>query len=279
MTDELISLTEASARLSVHYMTAYRYVRTGQLPAIKVGGEWSVAAADVDSFRKGPTPSATNGRPKADFHKRLEGRLVIGDEGGAWTVIESALTAGVEPAQIYLDVLAPALAQIGADWAVGRATIADEHRATAVAIRLIGRLGPHFNRAGKKRGTVVIGAPSGDQHSVPGAMASDLLRGQGFDVLDLGANTPAESFIDAARHSDRLIAVGVSATIGPNTEVIRETISLVHSELNCPVVLGGHALVEMDDPESLGADFVTSSSTTMMQAFDTLAKARIRTGS
>jgi hypothetical protein len=35
----------------------------------------------------------------------------------------------------------------------------------------------------------------------------------------------------------------------------------------------------MDDPESLGADFVTSSSTTMMQAFDTLAEARIRTGS
>ena len=279
MTDELISLTEAAARLGVHYMTAYRYVRTGQLPAIKVGGEWSVAAADVDSFRKGPTPSATNGRPKADFHKRLEGRLVIGDEGGAWTVIESALTAGIEPAQIYLDVLAPALAQIGADWAAGRATIADEHRATAVTIRLIGRLGPHFNRPGKKRGTVVIGAPSGDQHSVPGAMAADLLRGQGFDVLDLGANTPAESFVDAARHSDRLIAVGLSATTGPNTEAIRETISLVHSELDCPVVLGGHALVEMDDPESLGADFVTSSSTTMMQAFDTLAEARIRTSS
>jgi methanogenic corrinoid protein MtbC1 len=109
-------------------------------------------------------------------------------------------------------------------------------------------------------------------------MAADLLRGQGFDVLDLGANTPAESFVDAARHADRLIAVGISATTGPNAEAIRATISLVHSELDCPVVLGGHALVEMDDPESLGADVVTSSSTAMMQAFDALAEARIRTG-
>ena len=279
MTGESISLTEAATRLGVHYMTAYRYVRTGQLPAVKVGGEWNVAASDVDSFRKESAPTVTKGRRQADFHKRLEGRLVVGDESGAWTVIESALAAGVEPAHIYLDVLAPALAQIGADWAAGRATIAAEHRATAVTIRLIGRLGPHFNRPGKKRGTVIIGAPSGDQHSVPGAMAADLLRGQGFDVLDLGANTPAESFVDAARHADRLIAVGISATTGPNAEAIRGTISLVHSELDCPVVLGGHALVEMDDPEALGADVVTSSSTTMMQAFDALAEARIRTGS
>jgi excisionase family DNA binding protein len=273
---ETISLNDTAERLGVHYMTAYRYVRTGQLPAVKSGGEWRVLASDVESFRTGPKPPATTGRRQAGYHKRLEDRLVAGDETGAWAVIESALSAGVEPSEVYLDVLAPALAQIGADWAAGRATIAQEHRATAVTIRLIGRLGPRFNRPGKKRGTVIIGAPSGDQHSVPAAIASDLLRGQGFDVLDLGANTPAMSFVDAALHADRLVAVGISATADPDIEAIRGTIDLVHSELGCPVVLGGRALADIPDPESLGAEFLTWSSTSMMQAFDSLAESRIR---
>ena len=34
---ELITLHEAAARLGVHYMTAYRYVRTGRLPAERDG--------------------------------------------------------------------------------------------------------------------------------------------------------------------------------------------------------------------------------------------------
>ena len=34
---ETLGLRECAERLGVHYMTAYRYVRTGMLPATKVG--------------------------------------------------------------------------------------------------------------------------------------------------------------------------------------------------------------------------------------------------
>ena len=37
---ELIELREAAERLGVHYMTAYRHVRTGRLPAVQRGGRW-----------------------------------------------------------------------------------------------------------------------------------------------------------------------------------------------------------------------------------------------
>ena len=37
MTEQTLTLAEAANHLGVHYMTAYRYVRTGQLPARKAG--------------------------------------------------------------------------------------------------------------------------------------------------------------------------------------------------------------------------------------------------
>src|SRR4029077_16129609 len=89
--------------------------------------------------------------------------------------------------------------------AAGELTIADEHRATAIALRLVGRLGPRFARRGRKRGTVVVGAPAGEQHALPSAILADLLRGVGFEVLDMGANTPAASFAETAKEANRLL--------------------------------------------------------------------------
>jgi excisionase family DNA binding protein len=39
-----ITLTEAAELLGVHYMTAYKYVRTGRLAATKVGGGWRISS-------------------------------------------------------------------------------------------------------------------------------------------------------------------------------------------------------------------------------------------
>ena len=72
-------------------------------------------------------------------------------------MVEAALASGMEPADIHLELLAPALRSIGDGWEAGRLSVADEHRASAVAGRLIGRLGPRFARRGRKRGTVWSG--------------------------------------------------------------------------------------------------------------------------
>ncbi|HVJ97152.1 MAG TPA: helix-turn-helix domain-containing protein, partial [Acidimicrobiia bacterium] len=53
MTDDKISLQDAAERLGVHYMTAYRYVRLGHLPAERDdGGRWYVRARDVDALKR-----------------------------------------------------------------------------------------------------------------------------------------------------------------------------------------------------------------------------------
>ena len=284
MTAESITLNDAAEKLGVHYMTAYRYVRTGRLHAIKVGGEWRVSSDDLDEFAAAAaSPALTTvagGARRAsrvDYPRRIEDRLLVGDENGAWSVIESALNSGTEPRDIYLEVLAPALRHIGEEWANGRVTVAEEHRASVVTQRLIGRLGPRFNRPGRKRGTIVIGAPQGDHHSVPSSMASDLLRGQGFEVIDLGANSPAQSFLDALGVVDDLVAAGVCATRGENEAVIEDTIEMIHKSIKCPVVLGGGAINPAT--RDCGADSVSLDSAAMLAAFEEFAAKNIRSRS
>lgn len=262
-----LTLNAVAEELGVHYMTAYRYVRTGRLPAAKVGGGWLVERDDLDAFRADPTPRSTTDR--VDWSARLGDRLIEGDENGAWTVIEDSMASGLTPRAVYLDVLSPALAAIGAGWAAGEVTIAEEHRATAVTNRLIGRLGPRFNRPGRTRGTIVIGAVAGDQHAVPIAMAADPLRERGFTVMDLGADSPVESFLDAAQLADRLVAVGISSTATDTDDQVIATIEAVDREIGCPVVIGGHGLGARARRARVAA--VTASADEMLEAFDRIA--------
>jgi excisionase family DNA binding protein len=254
---EPISLREAARRLGVHYMTAYRYVRTGRLPARRDGQEWLIDPADLDLVRPaepaGPGPHV---RP-APFDRvpLLRARMVAGDEAGAWLIVDEALAAGMEPAGIHLDLLVPVLRSVGDGWAAGTISVAAEHRASAVAQRIVGRLGPRFARRGRKRGTVIIGAPAGDQHSLAGAIVADLLRGQSFDVIDLGANTPAESFAETARGTDRLVAVVIGVT-GPGLDrAVRSAVSALRAAgVMAPLLVGGAAVTGAGHARELGAD-------------------------
>jgi len=275
VSDPDLSLHEAAELLGVHYMTAYRYVRLGLLPATKSGGSWQVARADLDAFRAagdggggagGSSKGADNageavGRRRAPWADRLESRLVAGDGRGAWGVIEAALAAGAEIDEVYLDIISPAMRSIGARWEAGELDVSVEHRATGIAFRLLGRLGPRFVRRGRTRGVIVLGTPRGEHHSLPVAMVADLLRGDGWEVSDLGADLPTESFVVAVQATESLVAVGVSVTSTDNLEAAAELIAALRLVLanDVLIVVGGHAVADADHAVALGADSWASS--------------------
>ena len=251
-----ITLTEAAERLGVHYMTAYRYVRTGRLPAQKVGREWQVDPADVERLRAGGSDAEVlpvgRGR-RRDRSSALVERMVRSDEAGAWTIVEAAVGGGMEPDRVYLDLLAPALAEVGERWERGELSIAQEHQASALALRLIGRLGPRFARRGRKRGTIVVGAPPNDAHGLPSALLSDLLRSHQFDVIDLGADVPIESWSSTCDDVDHLVAIGLCASTPDNDAAIRDTIAALRSVTTATIVLGGLAITDGAHALALGA--------------------------
>jgi excisionase family DNA binding protein len=90
MTQKRVSLHEAAERLGVHYMTAYRYVRTGRLPAERDGSHWLVDPIELERLAAQPSPRP-RGHARAGAPARLAARLVAGDEAGPWSIVESTL--------------------------------------------------------------------------------------------------------------------------------------------------------------------------------------------
>jgi len=267
---QTISIEEAAERLGVHYMTIYRYVRTGRLPAEHEGGRWRIRPRDlalVSSAATRPAPPARQGgatrrggkaeRGSASLSRathRLRDRLIAGDAAGAWSIIESALMAGT-PGDVYLQLLGPCLRTIGDEWERGRISVADEHRATAVALGIIGRLSPLFKRRGRRRpGLVLLAGAEGDPHAIPLAMVADVLRREGFDVIHLGADVPAEPLVAMATAAD-LCAVGLSASTTPGVVKAGRAVRELHRRVpGVPVMLGGPAVQSEKVARQAGAD-------------------------
>jgi excisionase family DNA binding protein len=274
--DEGLTLHEAAAELGVHYMTAYRYVRLGQLDAVKRSGTWRVSRTELDRFRAEPSDQpadrASHGpRGRVDWGQRMQSRLVAGDAGGAWTVVESALAAGSTPARVYTEVISPALVNIGERWAAGELDISVEHRATGIVQRIIGRLGPQFVRRGRSRGSVVIGAPPGERHGLVVSMLSDLVRAAGWEVSDIGADSPASSFVSAARETAS-VAVVVSVTHADSLESCRDTLLAIRdAEPELPVIVGGRGIASRAVAASVGADHHSAGLDDLLDLLDEVA--------
>lgn len=181
-------------------------------------------------------------------------RLLVGDGPGAWLIVEQALLAG-SPRDVYLAVLAPSLKTIGDHWESGRISVGEEHRATAVALGIVGRVGPLFGRPGRRRReSVLLAGAEGDQHVIPLMMVGDLLRSGGLNVVQLGADVPVDTLVAMACAS-RAGVVGLSASTEPAVASAARAISELHRQLpGVPVMLGGPAVPSEAVAETAGAD-------------------------
>jgi excisionase family DNA binding protein len=252
-----MTLHEVATELGVHYMTVYRYVRLGYLDAHKEGGTWRVERQALDDFKQ---PSATpgGGDGTTAWDHRLVQRLLAADQTGAWKVVEAAQASGKGLRELYREMVIPAMAAIGERWANGTVTVAEEHAASQVMVRIVSRLSAQIARRGVSKGTVVMGTPASELHVLPLMIAADLIRLEGFDVLDLGCKLPAESFAAIAAKQQRLIAVCVSATSPDQVEGIRATIGALRRLTDAPIFLGGAAVDGPEHARLLGADFGAS---------------------
>lgn len=264
-----VSLNEASEKLGVHYMTAYRYVRTGRLAAEKRGGQWYVNIDDLAEVQPGRV--TTTSRPEV-IPARLEERLLAGDENGSFQLLEDAMAGGADADEIYLDLLSPTLANIGQRWHDGEIDIADEHVATAAAIRVVSRLGTRVgSKRGRSRGTIVLATVANDHHILPTAILRDLLRSRGFDVEDLGGNTPPDSVATRCAATNDLIAIGIAATNAGADEITAVTIAAIRDHLpDVPIVVGGGAFTSSDAIEKLGDCIASTSARDALEIFERL---------
>ncbi len=264
-----LNLKQVARLLDVHYMTVYRYVRHGRLPARREGPIWVVDRADAEAFRDGQAPTA--GSDSVDWVARLVVPLAAGDEVGAWTVVRDALSAGQDVASVHLDLIAGAVGSIGASIPAGTRSTVDERLAVATAFRLVARLGGQFPRSGRRRGAVVLAAPPGETHGLPLALVANLIRHAGFTVLELGIDTPAVDVLEAIERTDGLIAVGLGVTTVDRLDAAYEVIAAVRAaHPSVAVLLGGQAIRNREVAELAGA-VAWSAGPDLVDALDALA--------
>jgi len=187
-----MQLREAADTLGVHYQTAYGWVRQGVLPARKVGRGYDIQDSDVRSLaaqrEQGREPrrhvQVGDWATQADH---LYWEVVLGAETRARRWLDG-LADGVTLLDLCERVLAPALRRVGDDWAAGRLSIAQEHRASAICERLLA--GYARQPPGRPRGTVVVATPPGERHGLPALMAATCLREDRWLVHHLATDLP-----------------------------------------------------------------------------------------
>jgi methanogenic corrinoid protein MtbC1 len=198
----------------VHYQTAYGWVRQGVLPARKTARGYEVSDSDVSALaerRAAGTapPPRIRVRDWAAQADRLHAAIVAGDETAARQVF-ARLARGVSVCELCERVIAPALDRIGADWAAGEATMAIEHRATAICERLIASRARQPQ--GRPRGIAVTATPPGERHGLPALMATACLREDRWLVHHLAADLPVAEVISLALDTGATLVVLSAAT-------------------------------------------------------------------
>jgi excisionase family DNA binding protein len=262
-----LTLNEAAEQLGVHYMTAYRYVRLGMLPASKRGRTWVVEQSDLEAFRVRP---AREERGSAPWDQRLLNRMLAADDAGAWDVVEAALASGSTVPDVYARMIIPALRSVGEGWVGGDIDIATEHAATQIAGRIVARLSPRMMHRGVKRGTIVVGSTATEMHNLPISIMADLLRDRNFDVIDLGGNLPPADFASAVASAGDVVAAAIGVTASGQEDEIARTVAAIRAVSQAPILVGGGG-VARELADSLDADAVASTSDEAIEAIEAFA--------
>lgn len=234
-----IDLRTAAAELGVHYQTAYGWVRTGRLAAQLVGGRYVVARSDVAivaaSRRAGSSPKPPSAERLARASERMQQALLTGDEPVARDVARGLVAEGTSIKELIQTVVVPPLVLIGKAWHAGELPVWVEHRASAVVERILGELAT--NPRGRRRGTALVAAVSGDHHSLPTSMAAVALRADNWRVEHLGANMPPDELVRfCAEHS---ITVAVLTSTNPDTADLAIRTADRLRTAGTPAIVGG----------------------------------------
>ena len=126
---------------------------------------------------------------------RLTQTLARFDDVGANAVLDRLL-ADLGATTVISEVIVPYLVDLGERWADGSATIAEEHFATSlIRGRLLGLARGWDGGSGPR---ALLACPSGEQHDLGLICFGIALRGHGWRITYLGADTPQSTLIEAA---------------------------------------------------------------------------------
>lgn len=117
-------------------------------------------------------------------------------------------------------------------------------------------LKPLLIKAGiPSRGKVVIGTVKGDLHDIGKNLVGIMLKGAGFDIIDLGNDVSAEKFVTTAEKENAPV-IGMSALLTTTMPAMKQVTDLLKEKKlqnKIKTIVGGAPLSEQSATE-MGAD-------------------------
>jgi len=117
-------------------------------------------------------------------------------------------------------------------------------------------LKPHLARDGVPlRGKIVLGTIKGDLHDIGKNLVGIMLKGAGFEVIDLGHDVAPEAFVDTAVREGATL-IGMSALLTTTMPRMKDVVALVRERGlagRVRTIVGG-APVNADFAREIGAD-------------------------
>ena len=212
--------------------------------------------------RSAARAAAPAAEPAADSGSVLENlctALCKGQKKKVLAFCEEALAAGFSAQTILSDGLVKGMTQLGEDFTAGRAFVPEMLMAARCMNAATEQLKPLLvGEASAPAGRVCLGTVKGDMHDIGKNLVKIMMEGCGLDVIDLGVDVSAETFITTAKEQNcNLIAC--SSLLTTCMMEMKQVVALAESEgiRNQVKILVGGAPITQEFCDEIGADAYT----------------------
>lgn len=190
------------------------------------------------------------------------------------TLVQEALDEGIEANVILNDALLAGMAIIGDKFKQEEIFVPEVLVAARAMNKGVEVLKPYLQDSSNiSKGTAVLGTVKGDLHDIGKNLVRIMMEGKGIDVIDLGTDISAETFIDEAKknHADIICCSALLTTTMPE---MKRVVDLVKAEnLDVKVMIGG-APVNQEFCDEIGADYYTDDAASAADVAATILEGR-----
>ncbi len=186
--------------------------------------------------------------------KALANAVIGGEQAKAEEITKAALAEGMTAKKVLDEGLIAGMDVVGARFKNNEIYIPEVLIAARAMKSAVGILEPELAKAGVEPiGTFLIGTVQGDLHDIGKNLVAMMLKGAGFNVVDIGVDIGPEIFVKRARESGAQL-VGISTlltTTMPGMDRILK--AMKQAGITAKVMIGG-APVTQAYADKIGAD-------------------------
>lgn len=190
--------------------------------------------------------------------------LINGNSAEALKFSKSMVKDRESLQSFYDKIVTYSMYEVGLMWEKGLISVAQEHLATSIVMRIMSYLYVNFILIENTKGKAIITASVNEHHEVGARIVADFLELDGWDVKYLGANTPNDELIKIIKEEKPLF-IGIAVTLAFNIIQVKELISKIRSDSqispDLKILVGGYAfLIGTNNSKKIGADKISVSS-------------------